>query len=74
MVGGGFLDSLKSVFKWVANPNNRKQIGSIVRSGMDAHDAYTGRSGNDKGRKIVGALGGAMGGARSGGGLMARLK
>jgi hypothetical protein len=74
MVGGGFLDSLKSVFKWVANPNNRKQIGSIVRSGMDAHDAYTGKSGNDRGRKIVGALGGAMGGARSGGGLMARLK
>ena len=74
MVGGGFLDSLKSVFKFIANPNTRKQIGSVIRTGMDAHDIYTGRNGNDKGRKIVGALGGSLGGARTGGGLMARLK
>ena len=75
MVGGGFLDSLKSVFKFIANPNTRKQIGSVIRSGMDVHDIYTGnKNGNEKGRKIVGALGGSLGGARTGGGLMARLK
>ncbi len=43
MVGGDFLDSLKSVFKWVTNPNNRKQIGSVIRSGMDVHDAFPGK-------------------------------
>ena len=52
MVGGGFLDSLKSVFKFIANPNTRKQIGSVIRSGMDVHDIYTGnKNGNERGRK-----------------------
>ena len=51
--------------------NTREQIGSVIRTGMDAHDIFTGRNGNDKGRKIVGELGGSLGGARTGGGLMA---
>lgn len=71
MVGGGFLDSLKSVFKWVANPQNRKEMGSIIRSGMDVHDIYTGKEGqHDKHKAILGKFGGS----RSGGNLMARLK
>jgi len=76
MVGGGFLDSLKSVFKWIANPENRKQVGSVIRTGMDVHDTYTGKQGHDKGRKILGALGGARtgGGTFSGGNLLSRLK
>ena len=71
MVGGGFLDSLKSAFNWIANPKNRADIGKVIRTGLDIHDTYKGRTdGHDKSRKILGHLGGA----RSGGGLMDRLK
>ena len=76
MIGGGFMDSLKSVFKWIANPQHRKDIGSVVRSGLDIHDIYKGNTdGHQKSRQILGHLGGSRsGGGPSGGGLLSRLK
>ena len=80
MVGGGFLDGLKSVFRWFGN--NRKDIastlGNVARTGLAVNDIYNdGRKQqrNDKARAIIGTLGGARsGGAYSGGSLMNRLK
>ena len=69
MVGGGFLDSLKTVFKWISNGDNRKKVGNVIRSGLDAHTAYSGKDFSGA-KNVLGALGGA----RSGGGLLSRLK
>ena len=81
MVGSGFLDSLKSVFKFATNPNNLKTAGQVLKTGLDVHDMYSGNKGNALGRSVQGFLGSGSnsggarsGGARSGGGLMARLK
>jgi len=70
MVGGGFLDNLKSVFRWVASPQHRKDLGSVIRTGMDIHDIYTGAPSHEKSRNVLGKLGGS----RSGGGLTSRIK
>jgi len=80
LVGSGFLDSLKSVFKFATNPNNLKTAGQVLKTGLDVHDMYSGNKGNALGRSVQGFLGSGnsggarSGGARSGGGLMARLK
>lgn len=74
MVGGGFLDSLKSVFRWIANPDNRKAVGSVVRTGMDIHDVAKGSQNHTKNRQVLGMLGGARSGGGLSGGLMSRLK
>jgi hypothetical protein len=37
---------------------------------MDIHDIYTGKEGHNKGRSVLGKLGGA----RSGGGISSRIK
>ena len=73
MVGGGFLDTLKSVFSWIAKPENRKTIGSIARVGMDVHSGMTGKD-HSSTKNILGALGGARSGGGLSGGLMSRLK
>jgi hypothetical protein len=69
MVGGGFLDSLKSVYRWLANGDNRKKVGNVIRTGMDIHSGMSGKDYSSQ-KNILGALGGA----RSGGGLLSRLK
>jgi hypothetical protein len=75
MIGGGFMDNLKSVFKWISNPQTRKDIGSVVRTGLDIHDVYKGNTdGHQKTRKAIGYLGGARSGGSLGGGLLSRLK
>ena len=75
MIGGGFMDNLKSVFKWISNPQTRKDIGSVVRTGLDIHDVYKGNTdGHQKTRKVIGYLGGARSGGSLGGGLLSRLK
>ena len=71
MVGGGFLDSLKSVFKWLGN--NKKAIGSVARIGMDAHSAYSGRDYSGA-KNILGAVGAGRSGGGLSGGLASRLK
>jgi hypothetical protein len=73
MVGGGFLDNLKSVFKDVVN--NKKEIGAVIKTGLDIHDAYTGKKNNEAARGLIRSFGGARsGGSNSGGSLMSRLK
>jgi hypothetical protein len=69
MVGGGFLDSLKSVYRWLANGDNRKKVGNVIRTGMDIHSGMSGKDYSGA-KNVLGALGGA----RSGGGLLSRLK
>jgi hypothetical protein len=75
MVGGGFLDSLKSVFRFIGN--NRKTIGAIARTGMDA---YSGKDSHAMARGLLSSVGagrsggGRSGGSQSGGSLMSRLK
>ena len=71
MVGGNFLDSLKSVFKWIGN--NKKAIGSVARIGMDAHSAYSGRDYSGA-KNILGAVGAGRSGGGLSGGLASRLK
>jgi hypothetical protein len=74
MVGGGFLDSLKSVFSFLNN--NKKTIGAIARTGMDVHGSMSGKDYSTH-KNIIGALGAGnrSGGGRSGGsGLLSRLK
>jgi len=72
LVGGGFLDSLKSAFKWLI-----PHAGKIANTALTVHDIYkdgpTHKS--TKARHIVKALGGSSrsGGSMSGG-LMSRLK
>ena len=80
MVGGGFLDGLKSVFRWFGN--NHKSIGStlgnVAKTGLAVNDIYNdGRKQhrNDKARAIISTLGGSRSGGSFGGGtLMNRLK
>jgi hypothetical protein len=71
MVGGNFLDSLKSVFKWIGN--NKKAIGSVARMGMDAHSAYSGRDYSGA-KNILGSVGAGRSGGGLSGGLASRLK
>jgi hypothetical protein len=70
MVGGGFLDSLKTVYRWLANGDNRKKVGNVIRTGMDIHSGMTGKDYSGA-KNVLGALGGARSG---GGGLLSRLK
>ena len=72
MVGGGFLDSLKTAYKWLANPQHRADIGKVIRTGLDIHDTYKGKEGHDKSRKILTHLGGSRSGGSNG--IMNRLK
>ena len=75
MVGGGFLDSLKSAWRWLTN--NSSNLGKIANAGLNVYDITKGgpTSGSTKGREIVKALGGARsGGAMSAGGLSSRLR
>ena len=71
LVGGGFLDSLKSAFKWLL-----PHAGKIANTALTVHDIYkdgpTHKS--TKARHIVKALGGARSGGAMSGGLMHRLK
>lgn len=71
MVGGGFLDSLKSAFKWLL-----PRASKIANTALNVYDitkgAPTARS--EKARQIVGALGGARSGGSMSGGLMGRLR
>lgn len=71
MVGGGFLDSLKSAFRWLL-----PRAGKIANTALNVYDitkgAPTARS--EKARQIVGALGGARSGGSMSGGLMGRLR
>ena len=71
LVGGGFLDSLKSAFKWLL-----PHAGKIANTALTVHDIYkdgpTHKS--TKARHIVKALGGARSGGSMSGGLMARLR
>ena len=80
MVGGGFLDGLKSVFRWFGN--NHKAIGStlgnVAKTGLAVNDIYNDgkkQHRNDKARAIISTLGGSRSGGSFGGGtLMNRLK
>jgi len=71
LVGGGFLDSLKSAFKWLL-----PHAGKIANTALTVHDIYkdgpTHKS--TKARHIVKALGGARSGGSMSGGLMDRLR
>jgi hypothetical protein len=71
LVGGGFLDSLKSAFKWLL-----PHAGKIANTALTVHDIYkdgpTHKS--TKARHIVKALGGSRSGGAMSGGLMSRLK
>ena len=78
MVGGGFLDSLKSVFRFLGN--HKKEIGSVTRMGLQAHDAYSGSNNYSKTKGMLDVVGAGRsggsrsGGSNSGGSLMSRLK
>jgi hypothetical protein len=73
MVGGGFLDSLKSAWRYLTS-NGR--LGKIANTALNVHDIYKGAptSGSVKGREIVKALGGARSGGAMSGGLSSRLR
>ena len=76
LVGGGFLDSLKSAWRWLTNDG---RLGKSANTALNVHDIYKGAptSGSTKSREIVKALGGARsGGAMSGGmnSLSSRLR
>ena len=76
MVGGGFLDSLKSAWKYLTS-NGR--LGKIANTALNVHDIYKGAptAHSTKARHVVQALGGARsGGAMSGGmaSLSSRLR
>ena len=79
MVGGGFLDGLKSVFRWFGN--NHKAIGStlgnVAKTGLTVNDIYHDgkkQQRNDKARAIISTLGGSRSGGTMGGSLMNRSK
>ena len=71
LVGGGFLDNLKSAFKWLI-----PHAGKIANTALTVHDIYkdgpTHKS--TKARHIVKALGGSRSGGSMSGGLMDRLR
>ena len=71
LVGGGFLDNLKSAFKWLL-----PHAGKIAHTALNVHDIVkdgpTHKSA--KARHIVKALGGSRSGGSMSGGLMARLR
>ena len=74
MVGGGFLDSLKSAWKWLTHDG---RLGKVANTALNVHDIYKGgpSSSSTKARHVVHALGGARsGGAMSGGSLSERLR
>ena len=76
LVGGGFLDSLKSAWKYLTS-NGR--LGKIANTALNVHDIYKGAptAHSTKARHVVHALGGARsGGAMSGGmaSLSSRLR
>ena len=76
LVGGGFLDSLKSAWKYLTS-NGR--LGKIANTALNVHDIYKGAptGHSTKARHVVQALGGARsGGAMSGGmaSLSSRLR
>ena len=76
LVGGGFLDSLKSAWKYLTT-NGR--LGKIANTALNVHDIYKGAptAHSTKARHVVHALGGARsGGAMSGGmaSLSSRLR
>ena len=76
LVGGGFLDSLKSAWKYLTS-NGR--LGKIANTALNVHDIYKGAptAHSTKARHVVQALGGARsGGAMSGGmaSLSSRLR
>jgi hypothetical protein len=49
-------------------------IGTVAKTGLDIHGSMSGKDYSSQ-KNIIGALGGSRsGGARSGGGLLTRLK
>ena len=73
MVGGGFLDSLKSAWNWLKQPG---RLSKIANAGLSVYDITKGgpTSGSTKGREIVKVLGGARSGGAMSGGLSSRLR
>lgn len=76
LVGGGFLDSLKSAWKYLTSHG---RLGKIANTALNVHDIYKGgpTAHSEKARHVVKALGGARsGGAMSGGmaSLSSRLR
>ena len=73
MVGGGFLDNLKSAWRWLTHDG---RIGKIANTALNVHDIYKGAptSASTKGRHMVKALGGARSGGAMSGGLSSRLR
>lgn len=76
LVGGGFLDSLKSAWKYLTSHG---RLGKIANTALNVHDIYKGAptAHSTKARNVVQALGGARsGGAMSGGmaSLSSRLR
>jgi hypothetical protein len=73
MVGGGFLDNLKSAWRWLTHDG---RIGKIANTALNVHDIYKGAptSASTKGRQVVKALGGARSGGAMSGGLSSRLR
>jgi hypothetical protein len=73
MVGGGFLDSLKSAWNWLKQPG---RLSKIANAGLNVYDITKGgpTSGSTKGREIVKVLGGARSGGAMSGGLSSRLR
>ena len=73
MVGGGFLDSLKSAWKWLTHDG---RMGKMANTALNVHDIYKdGLSSSSTKAHVVHALGGARsGGAMSGGSLSERLR
>ena len=76
LVGGGFLDSLKSAWKYLTSHG---RLGKIANTALNVHDIYKGAptEHSTKARHVVKALGGARsGGAMSGGmaSLSSRLR
>jgi hypothetical protein len=71
LVGGGFLDSLKSAFKWLL-----PRAGKLANTGLQVYDIVKGGPSekSTKAREVVKALGGARSGGAMSGGLMGRLK
>lgn len=71
LVGGGFLDSLKSAFRWLL-----PRAGKIANTALNVYDITKDgpTKGSQKARQVVSALGGARSGGAMSGGLMGRLK
>lgn len=74
MVGGGFLDSLKSAWRWLTS--NSGNLGKVANTALNVYDITKGgpTSGSTKSREIVKALGGARSGGAMSGGLSSRLR